>query len=64
MCIRDRGDGDDVAVAAGDHARQEAARGAKEGQGIDVEGAADALIAQLQQRLAGDDAGVVDERCV
>ena len=46
MCIRDR---------------QEAARGAEEGQGVDVEGAADGVVGQLQQRLAGDDAGVVDE---
>ncbi len=55
------GDGHHVAPAPGDHGREQGAHGPEQGQGVHLEGPLDGRVGALQQGLAGDHAGVVDE---
>src|SRR5207249_2932647 len=56
-----RCDRHDVPRPALEHRRKKGARRPEERQRVDVERAEDVVVARLEQRPAGDDAGVVDE---
>lgn len=54
-------DGDDHAVVVLAHVGEELLGGPVVGEGVDVEGEADVALGGVEDRLADDDAGVVDE---
>lgn len=55
------GDGDDVAFATFEHVGEEGFGGPEEGEGVDAEGLDNLFIGEVEEVVAADDAGVVDE---
>ena len=55
------GDDGDVAVVAGLHLAEEGAGDAEDAAEVDVEAAVDLFVGEVEEALAGDDAGALDE---